>query len=62
LGRAGILIACGGLLVSGITFYHTSQQTAELRRQTLEFERQNNLEEVSQGLSLKKIIVKIPSQ
>lgn len=41
-GRAGILIACGGLLVSSITDYHTSQQTQEAIRQTQEARRSNS--------------------
>lgn len=46
-GRFGFIVACGGMLISGATYYHTT-------RQTYEFKRQNDLEELSQGLITKE--------
>ena len=58
MGRTSILIAFGSLVVSGITYYHTSQQTSELQCQTREFEHKNDLKEVSQGLISKESYAK----
>jgi len=46
-GRLGIFVALGGVVISGATYYH-------MQRQTYEFTRQNDLEELSQGLITKE--------
>ena len=45
--RLGFFVACGGMMISGATYYHT-------RLQTYEFKRQNDLEELAQGLITKE--------
>ena len=49
-GHFGVVAAVGTLLLSGATYYHTARQTIAAERQTYEFKRQNDLEELSQGL------------
>ena len=53
-GRFGFFVACGGMIISGATYYHTTLQTAAAQRQTYEFKRQNDLEELAQGLITKE--------
>ncbi len=67
-GRAGFFIACGGMVLGGVTAYYTARQTYAMERQTLEMihqndlmERQtleiihqNDLEELSQGIMTKE--------
>jgi hypothetical protein len=52
--RFGVIAALGTLAVGSATYYHTRLQTAELQKQTQEFKRQNDLEELSQSLMTKE--------
>ena len=44
----------GGLLVGGATIYYMHNQLEDMKRQTRELERQNDLEEVAQGIRTDK--------
>ncbi len=48
--RLGFFVACGGLFIAGVTYYHT----VEAQKQTAEMKRKNDLEEVSLGLRTKE--------